>query len=91
VPSLKNFDSFSKHRVFIGSANAEAPADEHGNRRLDDPKDFVRIEIAAALQRNIPVIPILLDGATIPGWSFRKRQVWSERYPGVLRDPQGLV
>ena len=40
--------------------------DEHGNRRLDDPNDFVRIEIAAALQRNVPVIPILLDGATIP-------------------------
>jgi hypothetical protein len=40
--------------------------DEAGNRRLDNPKDFVRIEIAAALQRNIPVIPILLDGATIP-------------------------
>jgi len=40
--------------------------DEHGNRRLDDPNDFVRIEIAAALQRSIPVIPILLDGARIP-------------------------
>src|SRR5262245_48612623 len=40
--------------------------DEHGNRRLDDPNDFVRIEIAAALQRDIPVIPILLDGASIP-------------------------
>jgi TIR domain len=40
--------------------------DEHGNRRLDDPNDFVRIEVAAALQRNIPVIPILLDGARIP-------------------------
>src|SRR5262249_39669117 len=40
--------------------------DENGNRRLDSPNDFVRIEIAAALQRNIPVIPILLDGARIP-------------------------
>jgi hypothetical protein len=40
--------------------------DEYGNRRLDDPNDFVRVEIAAALQRNIPVIPILLDGARIP-------------------------
>jgi len=40
--------------------------DEHGNRRLDDPNDFVRIEIAAALQRSIPVIPLLLDGAKIP-------------------------
>src|SRR5262245_17831122 len=40
--------------------------DEHGNRRLDNPNDFVRIEIAAALQRDIPVIPVLLDGARIP-------------------------
>jgi hypothetical protein len=40
--------------------------DEHGNRRLDDPNDWMRVEIAAALQRNIPVIPILLDGAKIP-------------------------
>jgi hypothetical protein len=40
--------------------------DEAGNRRLDNPKDFVRIEIAAALQRDIPVIPILLDGAGVP-------------------------
>src|SRR5262245_62901008 len=40
--------------------------DENGNRRLDEPNDFVRIEIAAALQRDIPVIPILLDGARVP-------------------------
>jgi TIR domain len=40
--------------------------DEHGNRRLDNPNDFVRIEIGAALQRSIPVIPLLLDGAKIP-------------------------
>jgi TIR domain-containing protein len=37
-----------------------------GKRRLDDSHDFVRIEIGAALQRNIPVIPILLDGAKVP-------------------------
>jgi formylglycine-generating enzyme required for sulfatase activity len=40
--------------------------DEEGNRRLDSTADFVRIEIATALQRGIPVIPILLDGAKIP-------------------------
>jgi hypothetical protein len=40
--------------------------DEDGNRRLDNSKDFVRIEIATALQRDIPVIPILLDGAKVP-------------------------
>lgn len=40
--------------------------DERGNRRLENSNDPVRIEVAAALQRQIPVIPILLDGARIP-------------------------
>lgn len=39
---------------------------ESGARRLDDPRDFVRIEIEAALQRNIPVIPLLVQGAGVP-------------------------
>jgi hypothetical protein len=40
--------------------------DDTGARRLDDPNDYVRIEIGAALQRNIPVIPLLLYGAEVP-------------------------
>ena len=40
--------------------------DEEGNRRLDNPNDFVRFEIAQALQRDIPVLPVLLDGAPVP-------------------------
>jgi len=40
--------------------------DDEGKRRLDKPDDFVRIEIATALRRNIRVIPILLDGSTVP-------------------------
>jgi hypothetical protein len=40
--------------------------DEEGRRRLDDPGDFVRVEIEAALSRNVRVIPILVDGARVP-------------------------
>ncbi len=38
----------------------------NGGRRLDNPNDFVRIEIAKALQRGIRVIPVLVGGATLP-------------------------
>jgi TIR domain len=52
-------------------------ADSSGNRRLDNPTDFVRQEIASALKRNIPVIPVLVQGARMPG---------SERLPVDLQD-----
>jgi len=38
----------------------------NGKSRLEDPGDFVRIEIEWALKRQIPVIPVLVSGATIP-------------------------
>jgi formylglycine-generating enzyme required for sulfatase activity len=37
------------------------------HRRLDDPRDFVRIELESALHRNLPVIPVLIDHARMPG------------------------
>jgi hypothetical protein len=40
--------------------------DEDGKHRLDDPDDFVRLEIEAALTRDVRVIPILVDGARMP-------------------------
>lgn len=40
--------------------------DEAGTRRLNDPSDFVRIETASALKRDIPVIPVLVRGARMP-------------------------
>jgi hypothetical protein len=41
-------------------------SDEHGHRRLDQPDDFVRREIEAALTRNVRVIPILIDRTRMP-------------------------
>ncbi len=40
--------------------------EESGKRRLDNPHDFVRLEIGKALQRGIRVIPVLVAGATLP-------------------------
>ena len=40
--------------------------DETGKRRLDDRDDSVRLEIEAALARNVRVIPVLVDGARMP-------------------------
>ncbi len=37
--------------------------------RLNRPDDFVRAEIAQALKRNIPVYPVRVDGAGMPGES----------------------
>lgn len=48
-----------------------------GKLRLQDPSDFVRIEIESALQRNIPVIPLLVDGTTMPS---------KEELPDSMRD-----
>lgn len=41
-------------------------ADEKGGRRLDNAADNVRIEIESALQRKIPLIPVLVCGASMP-------------------------
>ncbi|MBA3431031.1 MAG: PD40 domain-containing protein, partial [Actinobacteria bacterium] len=40
--------------------------DDTGRRRLENPDDFVRLEIGAALDRNVRVIPVLVQGAEMP-------------------------
>jgi hypothetical protein len=73
VPLGVNFaktlhDEVAKCEVLLAviGRNWLSAQDDEGKRRLDNPDDFVRIEIATALRRNIRVIPILLDGATVP-------------------------
>jgi hypothetical protein len=52
--------------ALIGSSWLDAVDPPSGRRRLDDPNDLVRVEIATALTRGIPVVPVLLDGAAMP-------------------------
>jgi tetratricopeptide (TPR) repeat protein len=44
-----------------------AVKDAQGKARLQDPGDYVRLEIATALKRGIRVIPVLLQGTSMPG------------------------
>jgi TIR domain len=70
--------------------------DERGRRRLDDPGDFVRLEIETALTRDVRVIPVLAQGAVMPGsrgrlppvthvsWTLDPRG-WPEFWPRLSR------
>lgn len=61
-------DAIAQSRVLllIIGPNWVNISDEHGHRRLDDPSDYVRLEIEAALARSIVIIPVLTDGARMP-------------------------
>ena len=60
-------DSSEIMLVVIGPAWLST--DQDGKRRIDDPGDYVAMEIAAALRRSIPILPVLGDGASMPARS----------------------
>ncbi len=49
---------------WLDARYADGP--NQGSRRLDDPHDYVRIEIESALGRGIPVVPLLVGKAAMP-------------------------
>ena len=59
-------DSVGQCDVLLAVLGRQWLAGTPGQRRIDDVRDFVRIEIEAALQRDIPVVPVLVQGATVP-------------------------
>jgi formylglycine-generating enzyme required for sulfatase activity len=61
----RQVDASAAMVVLIGRGWADV-TDEKGTRRLDNPNDFVRFELARAFSRNIPVLPVLIDGAELP-------------------------
>jgi len=56
--------------------------DDHGRRRLDDPEDFVRVEIESALRSDKRVLQILVGDAQLPG-----PQLLPESLQGPVRYP----
>src|ERR1700719_2364231 len=72
----KTLESCDLMLVLIGKDWAEIKDDE-GRPRLHNPGDFVRLEIEAALKRDIVVTPILVQGAHMPA---------PEQLPADIRD-----
>jgi TIR domain len=59
-------DSVGRCDVLLTIIGRQWLAAELSQRRLNNERDFVRIEIEAALQRNIPVVPVLVQAASMP-------------------------
>ncbi len=51
--------------VIIGADWVDA-TDEHGRRRLDDPNDYVRLEVETALRSGMAVVPVLVSYTPMP-------------------------
>ena len=74
-------------------------ADEEGRRRLDNPEDFVRVEVGTALKRGVRVIPVLVEGAPMPPASqlpqelkpLARRNALSVSHEGLRADSERLV
>jgi hypothetical protein len=60
-----------------------------GSRRIDDPTDFVRLEVAQALVRNIRVIPLLIDRTEMPSCSSLPEDLKSLAFRNALRVDSG--
>lgn len=61
----KAVDASDVFLVVIGP-NWATSLDAAGNRRLANPEDFVRLEVSAALARDVQVIPVLVENAIMP-------------------------
>jgi len=73
IPLGENFQSYiaswiekSDIILVVIGPNWLSTRNADGQRRLDDPSDFVRIEVASALSLGKTVIPVLVRGATMP-------------------------
>jgi TolB-like protein/tetratricopeptide (TPR) repeat protein len=106
IPVGTDFEEHLKRQVsscsvllaVMGSRWLDIRGDD-GERRLDNPRDFVRIEIETALDRGIPVVPVLLDNTAMPTAdqlpgelkALTKRQNWEVTRKSFAADAAGLA
>ncbi|MCX4090748.1 toll/interleukin-1 receptor domain-containing protein [Nocardia sp. alder85J] len=73
--------------------------DEQGHRRIDNGQDWVRYEIRTAYEKDIPVIPVLLDDTPLPPVdrlpgdirALGRSQFWPIRHRTMDTDITGLL
>jgi hypothetical protein len=73
--------------------------DGSDNRRLDNPRDWVRTELRMAFERDIPVIPVLLDRTLLPEPDQLPPDIkqlglsayWQVRHKSFESDVRGLI
>lgn len=73
IPLGKDFrrviaDAVGGCRVVLAAIGRDrlTAQDRHGNTRIKDQDDYVSIELTTALQRGIPVIPVLVEQVETP-------------------------
>jgi hypothetical protein len=66
VESIKKATGHCQLLIVVIGPDWTTMKDEHGQIRLKNQTDFVRLEVATALERNIRVIPVLVGGAKMP-------------------------
>lgn len=73
--------------------------DTSGQRRLDNPQDWVRTELRMAFERDIPVVPVLLDNTPLPDRRLLPADIaalplstyWQVRHQSLESDVRGLI
>jgi len=66
VDSITNAVGVCEVLVVVIGPDWTTQKDAYNRPRIQDPTDFVRLEVGAALKRNIRVIPLLVGGAQLP-------------------------
>jgi hypothetical protein len=82
----------------VGPSWLEA-TDGAGRRCLDDPQDWVRMELRMAFERGIPVVPVLLDETPLPDQTRLPADIaalslstfWQVRHQSLESDVRGLI